>query len=84
MAYLAEHAPAGTRIGLAGRSLDKLQAARLALGAAARDWPLLVADTSDPAALDALADFATADLTVNGFPGRSAVGLWKRLRGPDR
>ncbi len=54
-AYLAEHAPADVRIGLAGRSLQRLEATRRGLPAAARDWPLLVADTSDPAALARLA-----------------------------
>ncbi|QJY44829.1 saccharopine dehydrogenase family protein [Pseudonocardia broussonetiae] len=55
-AYLAEHAPAGVRIGLAGRSREKLEAVRRRLPAAARDWPLLVADTGDADALRALAE----------------------------
>ena len=75
VAYLAEHAPAGTRIGLAGRSLDKLQAARLALGAAARDWPLLVADTSDPAALDALTTATRVVATTVGPYARYGLPL---------
>ncbi|UEA57864.1 saccharopine dehydrogenase NADP-binding domain-containing protein [Gordonia otitidis] len=52
--YLAEHAPAGTRIALAGRSETKLADTRRRLPAAARDWPLVVADTSSPASLDAM------------------------------
>ena len=54
-AYLAEHAPAGTRIALAGRSLAKLQSTRAGLPAAAADWPLIVADSFDTEALAALA-----------------------------
>jgi short subunit dehydrogenase-like uncharacterized protein len=53
--YLATHAPAGTRIALAGRSASKLEQARAALPATSADWPLLVADTGDPASLTVLA-----------------------------
>lgn len=53
--YLARHAPAGTRIGLAGRSIERLEKVRLALGAAAASWPLLRADATDEASLRDLA-----------------------------
>jgi short subunit dehydrogenase-like uncharacterized protein len=73
--YLAQAAPAGARIALAGRSADKLAAVRRALAARAAacvttenpgtaaaehhrraaEWPLLHADSTDPASLDALA-----------------------------
>jgi len=53
-AYLAEHAAAGVRLGLAGRSAERLAAVREGLGAAAADWTLIVADSGDPAALAAL------------------------------
>lgn len=36
-AYLAEHAPAGVRVALAGRSRERLGAVRRALSAAGRD-----------------------------------------------
>jgi len=49
--YLAEHAPAGVTIGLAGRSPEKLERTAAELGI---DWPLVVADTSDAASLAAL------------------------------
>lgn len=65
-AYLAEHAPAGARIGLAGRSLAKLEATRAALPAAARDWSLLVADSADRAALDRLAAATRVLVTTVG------------------
>ena len=42
-----QHAPEGTRIALAGRSLAKLEAVRAELPGAARDWPLVVADAAD-------------------------------------
>jgi short subunit dehydrogenase-like uncharacterized protein len=50
--YLAGHAPAGARIGLAGRSAERLARVRDDLGV---DWRLLTADSSDPASLAALA-----------------------------
>src|SRR5690242_15624173 len=53
--YLAEHATAGVRIGLAGRSEDKLARIRTELPPAAAAWPLIAADSSDRASLDALA-----------------------------
>ena len=52
--YLADHAPARARIGLAGRSETKLAAVRRRLGEKARDWPLIVADSDSPASLDAM------------------------------
>ncbi|SIR69784.1 saccharopine dehydrogenase family protein [Williamsia sterculiae] len=54
-AYLAEHAPDDTRVALAGRNRDKLARVRDALPAAARDWPLLIADVESPSTLDAMA-----------------------------
>lgn len=53
--HLARHAPAGVRIALAGRSAEKLAATRAGLPPAAREWPLVVADSGDGKALDALA-----------------------------
>ena len=43
--HLAEHAPAEARIGLAGRSEQRLAAVRAELGPRAADWPLVVADS---------------------------------------
>ena len=54
-AHLAEHAPDGARIALAGRSADKLQRVAAELPERARDWPRLVADTGDAASLERLA-----------------------------
>ena len=64
--YLAGAAPAGTKIALGGRSREKLERTRAELGAAAADWPLVVADSHDPAALKALAESATVVATTVG------------------
>ncbi|MEV5651891.1 saccharopine dehydrogenase NADP-binding domain-containing protein [Nocardia sp. NPDC052254] len=64
--YLAEAAPDGARIALAGRSPERLTAVRDELGGAAAIWPLLVADTSDQAALDALAARTKVVVTTVG------------------
>ncbi|MBB3675153.1 saccharopine dehydrogenase family protein [Modestobacter versicolor] len=54
-AHLAEHAPTATRIALAGRSRERVAAVRDGLPGAAREWPVLAADSDDPASLAALA-----------------------------
>ncbi len=54
-AHLATAAPDGLRVGLAGRSTDRLAAVRDGLGPVAAHWPLLVADTGDRAALEQMA-----------------------------
>ncbi len=52
--HLARHAPDGVRIGLGGRSRERLEAVRTALGEGARDWLLLVADSRDELAVEQL------------------------------
>jgi short subunit dehydrogenase-like uncharacterized protein len=69
--YLAGHAPAGLGVGLAGRSERRLAGVRAGLGEAASAWPLLVADSADPASLAALARAARVVLTT-GRVRRSA------------
>ena len=64
--YLAEHAPAGARIALAGRSRARCEEVRAGLPAAARDWPVLEADASDPASLDVLAQRTAVLATTVG------------------
>jgi short subunit dehydrogenase-like uncharacterized protein len=61
--YLAEHAPDGVTVGLAGRSAEKLERVRDAL---AVDWPLVVADASDEASLTAMAGDARVVATTVG------------------
>ncbi|MGY1883726.1 saccharopine dehydrogenase family protein [Blastococcus sp. SYSU DS0753] len=65
-AYLAEHAPEGTRIALAGRSRRRLEEVRDALPAAGRDWALVEADSTDPASLTALAGSTRVLVTTVG------------------
>src|SRR5919199_4797745 len=54
-AYLAEGAAGDARVGLAGRSQERLEAVRESLGPAAADWPLLTVDSSDESAVGDLA-----------------------------
>jgi short subunit dehydrogenase-like uncharacterized protein len=65
-AHLAEHAPAGTAIGLAGRTRARVEEVRDGLGAAAADWPVLTADSTDPGSLDALAQRTRVLVTTVG------------------
>jgi short subunit dehydrogenase-like uncharacterized protein len=65
-AYLAESAPAGLRIALAGRSRAKVEEVRAGLPAAASDWPVLEADSGDPASLAALAEGTRVVVTTVG------------------
>jgi short subunit dehydrogenase-like uncharacterized protein len=67
-AHLAAAAPEGVRIGLAGRSKDKLEQVRDGLD---RDWPLLVVDAAEP---DELVDSARVVCTT--------VGPYARYGGP--
>lgn len=67
--YLAR-ADSGTRIALAGRSAEKLEAVRQSLGASAQTWPLIVADSSQPEAL--------AEMAVQTRVVASAVGPYIR------
>ena len=64
--YLAEHAPQGLRVALAGRTPSKLEAVRSGLPLAARDWPLVVADSTDSASLIRLAEASRVVLTTVG------------------
>jgi short subunit dehydrogenase-like uncharacterized protein len=61
--YLAGHAPGGTRIGLAGRSAERLAAVRARLGV---DWPVLVADASSAPDMERLAAAARVVVTTVG------------------
>jgi short subunit dehydrogenase-like uncharacterized protein len=61
--HLAAHAPAGTRVALAGRSAERLEAVRRRLGT---QWPLIVADAGDAAAMEKLAAAAHVVVTTVG------------------
>ena len=61
--HLAAHAPDGVRIALAGRSPGKLEVVRADLGV---NWPLVIADSSDPASLKALAESTRVVISTVG------------------
>ncbi len=69
--YLADHAPPGLRIGLAGRSERRLAEVRAGLGATAQAWPLLAADSADERGAQSLARTAGVIATT--------VGPYRRL-----
>jgi trans enoyl reductase len=64
-----------TRIALAGRDTGRLQAVRRTLGPAAQDWPLLVADASQPSTLSALAERTQVVATTVGPYARYGLPL---------
>ncbi len=65
-AYLATAAPEGARIALAGRSRERLRGVQTSLGPAAADWPLLIADTTEPSSLAEIAGATRALATTVG------------------
>jgi short subunit dehydrogenase-like uncharacterized protein len=64
--YLSRAAPPEARIGLAGRSHERLRELQASLGGRAAGWPLLVADTTDPRSLSELARTARVVATTVG------------------
>jgi short subunit dehydrogenase-like uncharacterized protein len=70
--HLAAHAPAGARIALAGRSETKLTRLKAELGV---DWPVLVADAADEAALARMAASARVIVTTVGPFARYGLPL---------
>ncbi|MGL5927490.1 MAG: saccharopine dehydrogenase family protein [Dermatophilaceae bacterium] len=73
--HLAEHAPDGVRIGLAGRSRARLDALVATLPGAASSWPVLVVDTLDQAAVAELAARTRVVATTVGPYARYGVAL---------
>jgi len=82
--YLAGRAPAGARIGLAGRSEGRLADVRAGLGAAASAWPLLVADSADPVSVAALARAARVVTWLGASDKSSDYGLRRGRRSATR
>jgi short subunit dehydrogenase-like uncharacterized protein len=64
--YLAAHAPAEMRWALAGRNMRKLEEVRARLSPACADLPLLRADVTDQASLQAVAEAAHVVITTVG------------------
>ena len=73
--YLAHHAHDGVRIGLAGRSQERLTAVRAGLGPKAAAWPLIVADAGDAASLERLAARTQVVATTVGPYRRDGMPL---------
>jgi len=73
--YLARAAPEGVRIGLAGRSHERLREVQASLAGSASGWPLLVADSTEPASLAELAGGARAVATTVGPYRRYGLGV---------
>jgi short subunit dehydrogenase-like uncharacterized protein len=72
--YLAK-AGGDARIALAGRSPQRLAAVRATLGEAAQSWPILEADASSPASLDAMAARTRVVITTVGPYSRYGLPL---------
>ena len=64
--YLAESAPDGTAVALAGRNEAKLAAVRRRLPQRAASWPLVIADSDSPASLDAMCGRTRVVVTTVG------------------
>lgn len=73
--HLALHAPAGTRVALAGRSADRLAEVRDALPSRAHTWPLVLADSHDDATLADLAASARVVVSTVGPYARHGLPL---------
>jgi short subunit dehydrogenase-like uncharacterized protein len=74
-AYLAEHAPDGARIALAGRNRHRLEALRRELPRAAGEWEVIEADATEPPALAALAGRTRVVATTAGPYARFGMPL---------
>lgn len=65
-AYVAKHAPPGLRWAISGRNRARLEAVRASLGVADQAVPLVVADSHDAVAVDALVRRTRVVLTTVG------------------
>src|SRR4051794_17576427 len=70
--YLARHGPDDVRVGLAGRSAQKLEDVRRDLGV---DWPLITADAGDPESLARMAGSCRVVATTVGPYRRHGLPL---------
>ncbi|MGL5819613.1 MAG: saccharopine dehydrogenase NADP-binding domain-containing protein, partial [Phycicoccus sp.] len=73
--HLAEHAPSGVRVALAGRSRARLDALVATLPGAASAWPVLVVDTLDDTAVAELAARTRVVATTVGPYAKYGVAL---------
>jgi len=72
---LVRRAPDGVRVGLAGRSQERLARVRDGLGPRAAGWPLVAADSSDAGAMRALAESCRVVATTVGPYRRYGMAL---------
>lgn len=73
--HLAANAPAGTRIGLAGRDETKLRRLQDGLGDTAREWSLVIADVDRPETVRRMAERSTVVATTVGPYARYGMPL---------
>jgi short subunit dehydrogenase-like uncharacterized protein len=73
--YLAGHAQKGTRIGIAGRSTEKLGTVKARLGPEAATWPVIVADLNDPRSLAEMAGAARVVISTVGPYRHNGINL---------
>ena len=73
--YLVRAAPPEVRVGLAGRSRERLGELQASFGGRAADWPLLVADTNDQQSLNELASSTRVLATTVGPYRRYGMGV---------
>ena len=73
--YLSRAAPPEVRVGLAGRSRERLGELQASLGGRAAGWPLLVADTNDQQSLNELASSTRVLATTVGPYRRYGLGV---------
>ncbi len=74
-AYLAGNVPDGFRVALAGRSAEKLEKVRASLTGPAGEWPIILADSSDPDSLAAMAGATRVVVTTVGPYARYGMPL---------
>jgi short subunit dehydrogenase-like uncharacterized protein len=73
--YLARNVPEGVTIALGGRSQAKLERVRSEIGGKADSWPIVVADSLDPAAMKELAERCRVVATTVGPYRRYGIPL---------
>lgn len=73
--HLAQHAPPGLRIALAGRSPERVRTVRTQLGPAANNWQVLTVNAQDSAALAQMARRSRVVVTTVGPYLRDGLGL---------
>ena len=73
--YLAEHAPAETRIALAGRSTARVQATQKELGPKAAQWSVIEADATDITSVEAMARSTRVVITTVGPYAKYGLAL---------